>query len=235
MRIMAYPMTAWTVGRHPDQRRVWSGCPNRFPQCFQWWSGWSAWSGYLNLSPAWGLVTGIRSPSRAHVSDIPGPPGPRKENQWLRRHPARTTTRTTRTTAPASIVRPVQVTPRPPAALTVARKTTRLCEAPVPHLALWSLWLFSSARARVLAKELGGPLGTTGLSPAEGAATAYTSLSLSQVGSTVHAVRSRKRRSVPASRCSRNRETSVLLVLSFNPLRGPFGPSADGPAYYAVC
>ena len=58
---------------------------------------------------------------------------------------------------------------------------------------------------------------------------------LSQVGSTVHAVRSRKRRSVPASRCSRNRETSVLLVLSFNPLRGPFGPSADGPAYYAVC
>jgi hypothetical protein len=72
-----------------------------------------------------------------------------------------------------------------------------------------------------------------GLSPAEGAATAYTSLS--RTGSTVHAARSRKRRALPASRCSRNRETSVLLVLSFNPLRGPFGPSADGLAYYAVC
>ena len=64
-----------------------------------------------------------------------------------------------------------------------------------------------------------------GLSPAEGAATAYTSLSFART--TVHAALLGKRRPLSASRCSRSRETSVLLVLSFTPLRGPFGPSAD--------
>ena len=72
-----------------------------------------------------------------------------------------------------------------------------------------------------------------GLSPAGDAATAYTSLSLART--TVHAALLRKRRPLSASRCSRSRETSVLLVLSFTPLRGPFGPSADTLAYYAVC
>jgi len=28
---------------------------------------------------------------------------------------------------------------------------------------------------------------------------------------------------------------SELLALSFNPLRGPFGPSATEAAYYALC
>ena len=72
-----------------------------------------------------------------------------------------------------------------------------------------------------------------GLSPAEDAAAAYTSLSLART--TVHADQLRKRRPLSASRCSRSRETSVLLVLSFTPLRGPFGPSAATLAYYAVC
>ena len=72
-----------------------------------------------------------------------------------------------------------------------------------------------------------------GLSPAEDAATAYTSLSLAKAA--VHVAQRRKRRPLPASRCSRSRETSVLLVLSFTPLRGPFGPSASTLAYYAVC
>jgi hypothetical protein len=71
------------------------------------------------------------------------------------------------------------------------------------------------------------------LSPAEDAAVAYTSLS--QAGTAVHAIRSRKRRAMPASRCSRDHETSVLLALSFTPLRGPFGPSAGALAYYALC
>jgi hypothetical protein len=30
-------------------------------------------------------------------------------------------------------------------------------------------------------------------------------------------------------------ETSELLALSFNPLRGPFGPSAAEMIYYALC
>src|SRR5271166_2136871 len=43
----------------------------------------------------------------------------------------------------------------------------------------------------------------------EGAATAYTSLSFART--TVHAALLRKRRPLSASRCSRSRETSVLL------------------------
>ena len=35
------------------------------------------------------------------------------------------------------------------------------------------------------------------------------------------------------SRCGH--ETSERVALSFTPLRGPFGPSADAPAYYALC
>ena len=72
-----------------------------------------------------------------------------------------------------------------------------------------------------------------GLSRSDDAATAYTSLS--QSGSAVHATWSGKRRIMSASRCSRRCETSVLLVLSFIPLRGPFGPSAAEAAYYALC
>jgi hypothetical protein len=30
-------------------------------------------------------------------------------------------------------------------------------------------------------------------------------------------------------------ETSERVALSFTPLRGPFGPSAGAPAYYALC
>ena len=72
-----------------------------------------------------------------------------------------------------------------------------------------------------------------GLSPAEDAAAACTGLSLA--GAAVHAARSRKRRAVPAPRCSGGRETSVPLALSFTPSRGPFGPSAAASAYYALC
>ena len=72
-----------------------------------------------------------------------------------------------------------------------------------------------------------------GLSLAEDAAAPCTSLS--QVRPGVHPVGLRKRRTVAASRCSEGHETSVLLVLSFNPLRGPFGPSATEVAYYALC
>jgi hypothetical protein len=72
-----------------------------------------------------------------------------------------------------------------------------------------------------------------GLSRSEDAAIAYTSLSRAE--SAVYVARLRKRHAKLASRCSRNRETSVLLVLSFTPSRGPFGPSADGLAYYALC
>jgi hypothetical protein len=72
-----------------------------------------------------------------------------------------------------------------------------------------------------------------GLSHSDDAATAYTSLS--QPGSAVHATRPSKRRHVSAFQCYRRCETSPLLVLSFNPLRGPFGPSAAEAAYYALC
>ena len=36
-------------------------------------------------------------------------------------------------------------------------------------------------------------------------------------------------------RSRRGHETSDLLALSFNPFRGPFGPSVGAPAYYALC
>src|ERR1700759_776747 len=72
-----------------------------------------------------------------------------------------------------------------------------------------------------------------GLSHSDDAATAYTSLS--QPGSAVHATRPSKRRHISAFQCYRRCETSTLLVLSFNPLRGPFGPSAAEAAYYALC
>src|SRR5208282_5226628 len=72
-----------------------------------------------------------------------------------------------------------------------------------------------------------------GLSRSDDAATAYTSLS--QSGPAVHATRPSKRRPMSAFRCYRRCETSVLLVLSFSPLRGPFGPSAAEAAYYALC
>ena len=74
---------------------------------------------------------------------------------------------------------------------------------------------------------------TADLSLSVDAVTSCTSLSRAVSG--IHPARQRKRRAVPASRCSGGHETSVLLVLSVTPLRGPFGPSADGLAYYALC
>ena len=72
-----------------------------------------------------------------------------------------------------------------------------------------------------------------GLSPSPDAAIVCTSLP--RAGSGFHPIRARKRRALPASRCSKDRETCVLFVLSFTPLRGPFRPSAARLAYYAVC
>jgi hypothetical protein len=72
-----------------------------------------------------------------------------------------------------------------------------------------------------------------GLSLSVDAAPTYPSLP--RFGSGLYPVHLRKRRALPASRCSSDRETCVLLVLSFTPFRGPFGPSADSSAYYALC